>query len=277
MKISGKTKVIALMGWPVEHSFSPRMHNAAFESLGMDFCYVAFPVRPEVLKDAVRAVKALGLAGLNVTVPHKENVMDSLQEVDEEARFIGAVNTVVVSEGGLKGYNTDGRGFMRSLSEEGIGHKGKRILILGAGGASRAISYYLSRESSVFLFDLDGPKAERLAEDLRALGGNITLLDRVSGSEGFEIVINATPLGLREEDPLPLEPSLINPSHAVGDLIYKETRFLKEASKKGARTWNGLGMLLWQGALAFKLWTEVEPPHDVMRAELLECLRERTR
>ncbi|MBI4710664.1 MAG: shikimate dehydrogenase [Nitrospirae bacterium] len=144
MDVSGKTKIIGLFGFPVEHTLSPAMHNAAFKAMGLDMRYLPFKVSPQDLPHAVRAIRALNLTGVNVTVPHKEKVISLLDEVDKEAQFIGAVNTIVNKDGKLTGYNTDGRGFMQSLSEAGIQVCGKKILIIGAGGASRAISYYLS-------------------------------------------------------------------------------------------------------------------------------------
>lgn len=273
--ITAKTKIVALLGWPVEHSCSPQMHNAAFERLGLDFRYAAFAVRPDRLKEAIDGVRALGLRGVNVTVPHKEKVIEHLDETDPEARFIGAVNTVVNTEGALKGYNTDGRGFMRSISEEGIGIEDANVLVLGCGGASRAISYYISEKArALYLYDLDRPKAEKLVGDLGKIRSGVHLLNKVEGKalENVDIIINATPLGLKEGDPLPLDPALISGRHTVGDLIYKETPLLKEAARKGARLWNGLGMLLWQGVFAFELWTGVKPPHGLMRESLKKSL-----
>lgn len=274
MKISGRTKIVALLGYPVEHSLSPAMHNAAFERLGLDYCYVTFSVQPDMLKDAVAAVRALNLAGVNVTIPHKENVIPFLDEIDAEAEFIGAVNTVVNKNSRLVGYNTDCRGFMKSLSEEGVEVEGKSVLIIGAGGGSRAVSYYLSEKSSrLFLFDIDTDKAEQLATDLNKIRGNVRPLKSINDLGEMDIIINATPIGLKPSDPLPCDMSLISPRHTVGDLIYIETRFLREAAKKGCKTFNGLGMLLWQGALAQQLWTGIAPPHEVMREALLKGLR----
>ncbi|MDP2166860.1 MAG: shikimate dehydrogenase [Thermodesulfovibrionales bacterium] len=273
MEISGKTRVVALLGWPVGHSLSPRMHNAAFERMGLDYCYVTFPVRPELLGDAVKAVRALDLAGVNVTVPHKENVMPYLDRVDEEASFIGAVNTVVNKNGKLTGFNTDGRGFMRSLEEKAIEVKGKNILIIGTGGAARAISYYLCQEASkVFLFDIDTGKAEKLVRDLLSVGMTVYVPQSLDIAKGMDIIINATPLGLKESDSLPIDINLIYPPLIVVDLIYKETPLLREAKKKGCKTLNGMGMLLWQGVFAFELWTGEMPPVDVMQKALLEGL-----
>lgn len=266
VKISGKTKLTGLFGWPVEHSMSPAMHNAAFEHLGLDLCYVAFPVRPEMLGEAVKAVRVLNLQGVNITVPHKEKVIPFLDKVDEEALFIGAVNTILNSGGALKGYNTDGRGFMESLKEADISAEGKSVLIVGAGGASRAISYYLSEKASrLYLFDIDDNKAKRLADDLSRIRKNVSLKGSLKDLNAIDIVVNATPLGLKERDDYPVDISLISPDMVVCDLIYKQTRLLAAASQKGCKTLDGLGMLLHQGAFAFEIWTGTKPPVDVMR------------
>ena len=143
MKISGKTRIVGLFGYPVEHSLSPEMHNAAFDKLNLDYCYVTFPVHPDSLGDAVLSIRALSLGGVNVTVPHKEKVIPFLDGVSEEARFIGAVNTIKNEDGKLTGFNTDGRGFMQSLAEADIRVKDRKVLIVGTGGAARAIGYYL--------------------------------------------------------------------------------------------------------------------------------------
>jgi shikimate dehydrogenase len=271
MNISGSTKVVALLGYPVEHSLSPDMHNSAWERMGLEYCYVALPVHPARLKEAVEGARALGLAGLNVTVPHKEAVMPLLDQVDGEASFIGAVNTVTVSERGkLLGYNTDGRGFMRSLGEEGISVEGKKALIVGSGGAARAVSWYLSElVSELSLLDIDPLKSERLAADLSINRKNIVRLESLGSLAEYDIVINATPLGLKEGDPLPFDVGALGAGHTVVDLIYRETPLLREASETGCRTLNGLGMLLWQGVLASELWTGKMPPHEVMREALL--------
>jgi shikimate dehydrogenase len=274
MQISGKTKIVGIFGHPIEHTLSPLMHNSAFEAMGLDICYVAFDVSPEDLKDAVRAIKALGLLGVNVTIPHKEKVIQLLDTVDEEALFIGAVNTIVHSDGRLYGYNTDGRGFLHSLSEEGVSFEGKRILIIGAGGAARAISYCLGEKAaSLHLYDIDRAKAERLVNDLNRFQKGVYLLDDLRNMGGQDILINATPLGWKDDDPLPVEPEAISPEMVVCDLVYKNTRLLKEAKEKGAKAINGSGMLLWQGALAFELWTGKRPPVELMRKVLLSNIR----
>lgn len=275
MKISGRTKITGLFGYPVEHTLSPAMHNAAFEALGLDYCYVAFPVHPDSLQEAIKAVRALRLAGVNVTVPHKEKVIPFLDDVDKEASAIGAVNTIVNSNGNLKGYNTDGRGFMQFLFECGISAEGKNVLVVGAGGASRAISYYLGKEAEkLFLYDIEQEKAERLAADLKKiLDKNVSVTGDIVRTERFNILINATPLGLREEDPLPFDTSHLRSDQIVCDLIYKKTRLLEEASRKECIALDGLGMLLWQGVFAFELWTGMFPPVDLMREALYKNLK----
>jgi shikimate dehydrogenase len=270
MELSGKTKVIGIFGSPIDHTLSPVMQNAALNSLGLDMCYLAFRVLPQDLPDALRSVRALNMPGVNITVPHKENVIPLLDRVVDEAAFIGAVNTVVNSEGKLTGYNTDGRGFMSSLSEQGISPEGKDIFILGAGGASRAISYYLSEKASkLTLFDIDGTRMEKLVNDLRKIRGNIDFINRIEDIGNPHIIINATPLGLKPDDPLPLKPEVITGDMVICDLVYKNTNLLQAARQRGAGALDGSGMLLWQGVLAFELWTGIKPPVDIMRKALM--------
>lgn len=266
MEINGKTKITGIFGYPVEHTLSPAMHNAAFEHLSLDYCYMPFSVRPEFLGNAVMAIRALNLRGVNITVPHKEKVMPFLDKVDNEASFIGAVNTIVNSDGVLTGYNTDGRGFMESLAEAEIAVGNKTILILGAGGASKSISYYLSAKAAkLFIFDVDQNKAVRLVKELCSIRSNVECTDSISGLKGIDILVNATPLGLKDTDPPPAPPSLLSQNIIVCDLIYRDTPLLTAAAAKGCKTLNGLGMLLYQGALAFEIWTGIRPPVDVMR------------
>lgn len=270
MDVSGKTKISGIFGYPIEHTLSPLMHNSAFETLGLDYCYVPFKVRPEDLPDAVRAIRSLNLLGVNITVPHKEKVMPLLDKINKEASFIGAVNTITNTEGTLTGYNTDGRGFLSSLAEAGITLDGKNIVIIGAGGASRAVSYYLSEKAATLsLFDLDKRKAEKLIGDLDQIRENVSLIENMENIGKPDIIINATPLGMKPDDPLPMNTDLISSDITVCDLVYKKTKLLQEAEKRGANILDGSGMLLWQGVLAFELWTGVKPPVDVMRKVLL--------
>ncbi len=274
MNVNGKTKIIGIFGYPIEHTLSPLMHNSAFDKLKMDNCYIPFRVSPEDLSSAVESIRSLNMAGVNITVPHKENVIPLLDKTDKEAAFIGAVNTVTNFDRTLTGYNTDGRGFISSLTEDGISIDQKNIVIIGTGGACRAISYYLSEKASkLSLYDIDKPKAEKLIHDLKELRDNVFPLEKIEGAGEADIIINATPLGMKPDDPSPIDPDLISSNMVVCDLVYKKTRFLQEAENKGAKTLNGSGMLLWQGILAFELWTGIRPPVEVMRDILLSNIK----
>lgn len=274
MGVSGKTKTVGIFGYPIEHTLSPLMHNTAFKALGLDLCYIAFAVAPKHLPEAVNAIRVLDLLGVNITVPHKENVIPLLDKIDKEASFINAVNTIVNKQGKLTGYNTDGRGFMKSLSEKGIPATGRDIFIVGAGGASRAISYYLSEKASkLFLHDIDQPKAKKLVNDLSKIRENVFLIKNINDIDKPHVIINATPLGLKPTDLLPLSPDFITSDMIVCDLIYRNTKFLQEAKKKGAKTIDGSGMLLWQGVLAFEMWTGVKAPVDIMRKALMAGIK----
>jgi len=274
MEINGKTKITGIFGNPIDHTLSPAMHNSAFHALDLDICYVPFRVAPDKLAAAVESIRSLNMLGVNITVPHKENVLPLLNRIDEEASFIGAVNTVTNKEGFLTGYNTDGRGFISSLKDEDIEIEQKNIIMIGTGGAARAVSYYLSEKASkLSLFDIDARKAERLVSDLNRIRHNIVLLDSVDSIGDADIIINATPLGMKPDDPLPVNPDLLSSRMVVCDLVYKKTRLLQEAEKRSARTVNGSGMLLWQGVLAFELWTGIRPPVDVMRKALMSRIR----
>lgn len=271
MHINAKTMITCLIGYPVEHSLSPDMHNASFEALGLNYCYIALPVHPDSLPSSIEGLRALNFRGANVTVPHKEKVISLLDEVDEEAKFIGAVNTIVNNSGILKGYNTDGRGFMKSLDENGIEVNGKDIFLVGAGGAARAIGYYLcKRASNLYISDIDKNKASSLSMDLRKINSSVFFTEEKDKLHTADIIINATPLGLKPDDPLPFETDRVFSSQVIIDLIYKNTPVLKRAAGAGCKTLNGLGMLLWQGVLAFQLWTGISPPVEIMRNTLIQ-------
>ncbi|MBI5073972.1 MAG: shikimate dehydrogenase [Nitrospirae bacterium] len=270
MRITGRTKVAALFGYPVEHTLSPVMQNAAFDHLGLDCCYLPFPVHPDSLKQAVESIRALSLLGANLTTPHKETVIPFLDALDAEAAAISAVNTIVNHDGKLTGFNTDGKGFMRSLKELGVDPADRKVLIIGAGGSSRAIGYYLSRGTGgLTLYNRSRDKAEALAADLASAGGKVTVAADLRDLGGFDIIVNATSLGLQECDAMPLDPDALEPTIVVCDLIYHKTPLLSRAEAKGCKTVGGIGMLLWQGALAFELWTGKIPPVEIMRSALL--------
>jgi shikimate dehydrogenase len=283
-EIKGTTKLVGLIGWPVDHSLSPQMHNAAFADKGLDFCYVAFPVMPASLKEAVRGLRALGMVGANVTIPHKEKVLAYLDEASAEAQAIGAVNTILIDENRLFGYNTDAMGFLTSLEQEAnVRLEGKHVVVIGAGGAGRAMSVgaAFSRVRQVTLCDIVLDKAERLAATIRAVRPEVKTAAMEPTSEQFaksvkgaDIVVNATPLGMRSDDPLPLDPDHLSKETFVFDAIYipAETQLLKAAREKGCRTLSGIGMLVHQGAAAFKIWTAVEPNIALMREVVNKAL-----
>lgn len=272
MEISGKTKITGIFGYPVEHTLSPAMQNAAFRSCGLDYCYVPFLVHPDFLGQAVQAVRALNLAGVNITIPHKEKVIPFLDHVDEEALFIGAVNTIVNKAGELTGHNTDGRGFMESLRENGISPEGKDVLIIGAGGGARAVGYYLCQKArSLSVQGRTSEKARQLVQDLSRINTNTYHAENLTELDRFQIIINATPLGLADKDPFPVHAESLSKGQVVCDLIYRETAFQREALKRKCVVLNGLGMLVWQGALAFELWTGMKPDIEIMRRSLREA------
>jgi len=270
MVVNGKTKITGIFGYPIEHTLSPLMHNSAFSELALNMCYIPFKVSPADLPDAVKSIRFLNMAGVNITVPHKENVIPLLDRVDEEAAFIGAVNTITNHEGILTGYNTDGRGFMSSLDEASVSVENMKVVMIGTGGAARAVSYYLSEKASkLSMFDIDRNKADNLVSDLSKIRNNVFVLDSTDEIDKPDVLINATPLGLHADDPLPVNADILSSEMVVCDLVYRKTPLLVKASEKGAKTVDGSGMLLWQGVLAFELWTGVKPPVDTMRKELL--------
>ena len=283
MKINGATKIVGLIGYPIEHTLSPVMHNRAFEYLDLNYVYLAFPVRESNLKEALKGLSALGMVGVNVTLPYKEKVCEYLDEVTKEAKLTRAVNTIQVKGNSLIGHNTDGKGFVISLTQRtGINLEGKRVVIIGAGGGSRAVSIQLAQEgvARIILSDTIFDKARKLTTHLKK---NIPQAEvSAARKEGLEraikeadILINATPVGMRPDDPLPINPKLLHPNLLVYDLIYNppQTKLLTEAKKAGAKTLNGMGMLLHQGALAFTIWTGREAPIEVMAQTLEEELK----
>ncbi len=269
---------VGLLGWPVGHSRSPAMHRAAFEAHGLDWEYLLLPVPPERVREAVWGLRALGFAGANVTVPHKQAVMEVLDEVTAEAQAIGAVNTILHRTGKLIGHNTDAQGFLRALREAQFEPRGCQAIVLGAGGAGRAVLYALLTEgATVTLVNRTVERAHSLAARFEATFQRpiaVLSFEQFAAQQSVlneaTILVNSTRLGMTpaaEESPLP--DTLELPPHlTVCDLVYSplETRLLASARAGGAPTIDGLGMLVQQGAAAFSLWTGHAAPLEVMRA-----------
>jgi shikimate dehydrogenase len=282
MLISGSTKVFALFGDPVTHSLSPIMQNAAFKALQLDCCYVPFLVREGSLAAAVKAVRELNLGGVNITIPHKEKVLAYLDQVDEGALQIGAVNTIVNRDGYLFGYNTDASGFLASLRSVDFEPNGKRVVVMGAGGAARAAAVALVHEgvSWIDISNRSIKRAELLADDLRKMGADVGLCDYgvcfFEAVQNADLLVNATPVGMypdHEDDPIIMKERL-HSRLLVCDLVYNppQTRLLREAAAVGCSVINGVGMLVHQGALAFELWTGRKAPVDLMQRAVIDSL-----
>ncbi|AEH07337.1 shikimate dehydrogenase [Methanothermococcus okinawensis] len=277
--IDSKTKMLGLIGHPVEHSLSPIMHNAALRDKNLNYVYLAFDVLPENLKYVVDGLKSLGTVdGFNVTIPHKVNIMKYLDEIDREAEFIGAVNTVKIANNKAVGYNTDGLGARRSLEEEIGKVENKNILIVGAGGAARAVAFEFAKNNNLTIINRTVEKAELLSKEIsEKLNKPIYYNNLDVDIDDFDIIIHTTPIGMYpniEAKPI-IDTDGIKDNMVVMDLIYnpKETILLKEAKKHGAKTINGLGMLVYQGAIAFEIWTGVKPDIDIMKRTLYNSLK----
>ena len=288
-------KTYGLIGYPVKHSLSPAMHNAAFKKLKIGARYMLFEKSQEELAPFIAQLKLTRVSGFNVTVPYKETVMPLLDEVDEQARQIGAVNTVVNKDGRFIGYNTDTFGFITSLkSDLKCPPRGKNVFVIGAGGAARAIGFALAREKAreIRFYDILSERAKKLSQDIiktvDAVGGGgnteITFVHNMplnrrkifSGIKDADILVNASTCGMKTGDPMPIDPALLPKGIVVYDIIYNPspTKFIEAVKARGMQAVNGLGMLLYQGAAAFELWTGKAAPIEVMRGALEEGLRE---
>ncbi len=279
--IDAKTKLVALIGNPVEHSLSPIMHNAVFKKFGMNYVYLAFKVDKEKLKDVVNCFKALEI-NFNVTIPHKIEIMKYLDDISKEAKLIQAVNVVKIDNGKAIGYNTDGIGALKALK---IDVKDKNVLILGAGGAARAIAFQLAlNRANVYISNRTFEKALKLSDEIRKKTGTKSFaipLDRKILREKIkemDIVIQATSVGMYPNtNETLLYREDFRKDLIVMDIVYNplETRFLKEAKKAGAKTIDGLGMLIYQGIESLKIWFEImneEEMENIMRKVLMEHL-----
>ena len=282
MKINAKTNVCAIIGNPVEHSLSPTLHNEAFRQEGLNLCYTAFCVKD--LEAAIKGARALGILGLSVTIPHKVEVLNYLDEVDETAGRIGSVNTVIQKDGKLLGYNSDGMGAFRALKDAGVDLNNNRITIIGSGGAARAIAFTLGKEASLkemLLLGIDQEECRGLCEELsRARSFPVRwepfsreIMKRVlPESDG---VIHCTPIGMhpKEAESLITREDL-HEDQFVFDIVYNplKTRLLEEAESVGCRVIPGVEMFIYQAVFQFELWTERQAPVECMRRVVMEAL-----
>lgn len=279
MEINAHTQLCGLLGNPVEHSLSPAIHNAAFQKLGLNFVYLAFKV--EDLAGALKGLRALGnLRGFSVTIPHKVAVIPLLDEVEQTAKNIGAVNTIVIENGRLIGSNTDASGALRALTDAGIALKGQRVLMLGSGGAARAIAFALGAGTGIAgltLLGIDDKERQGLVKDLRAktslqlTDGTITDDALRRAIDESQVLLHCTPLGMHPNVNHSCVPaSLLKPHLTVMDIVYNplDTKLLKDARAAGCKTIRGIEMFLNQAVGQFELWTKQKAPVDVMRQVL---------
>lgn len=275
LAVTGTTRVTGIFGWPVDHSLSPALQNAAFRARKLDYVYLPFAVAPAALSAAVAAVRALRLAGVNVTVPHKEHVVPYLDAVDPLARRIGSVNTIVNRNGRLTGYNTDADGWIADLRALGVQPAGITAVLLGSGGAARAIAHALADAgaASIIIAARNRRTAVHIAAGLPAATA-INLADAEAAVAAASLVVNATTLGMRPSDPSPLGTLRLHKDLFVYDLIYHhDTALLRQARRSGAALAGGIGMLVEQGARAFELWTGAAAPRSVMRQAAVNAVR----
>lgn len=282
MHVTSETQVYGLIGYPVKHSISPQIHNSAFKALKINAVYLTFEVKKEFLKKALDGVKALGVKGVNVTIPYKIDVIKHLDELNQEAKLIGAVNTVLNADGKLIGFNTDSIGVLKAFEAYEVDLTGKKVVLLGAGGAAKAIGYAIAdKANSLIILNRTKRKALKLAKELKrklkanVLGGELTLKALRENLINADIIVNATSIGMTpnlNQTPIPKE--LLKSHMVVLDVVYNplETKLLQEAKEAGAKCINGVEMLVQQAAEAFKIWFKVNPPIDEMRKAALKSL-----
>lgn len=279
MKITGDTVVLGIFGYPVKHTLSPLMQNAAIDAVGLDYVYIPFEVPSERLESAVNGIRSLGIAGINITVPHKEKVIPFLDEITEDAGLIGAVNTIENRHGRLIGHNTDSPGYIKSLRDDaGFDPKGKKAMIIGAGGAARGIvaGLCLNGAAEILIANRTVEKGEGLAAEYankfpaaRVSAYSLTVLKEPHVLSTLDLVVNTTSMGLEGGAP-DLDFTLIPAHTLISDIAYKPpvTAFLKKAADAERKTIGGLGMLVYQGAISFEIWTKKKAPIDVMKKAL---------
>ena len=279
MQITGQTKIVGIIGAPITHSRSPQIHNAAIAALGLDYVYVPFHVQPDDLGAAIEGFKATNVIGINVTIPHKQNVIPYLDEISREATLIGAVNTLIFKDGAISGENTDAPGFLQAMQEDGLDvPQGGSAVVIGAGGSARAIvvALALAGVRTICITNRTVSRAVALATDLSektsvsiyGIGLDDSMLSDAVGTS--QLIVNTASTSMDVSHPLLINPEWLEPQSIVYDIVYTppETRLLRAAAEKGCHTIGGLGMLVHQGAIAFERWTGVNPPIEIMRQAL---------
>lgn len=268
------TKTFAVIGDPIDHSLSPNIHNAAFKALELDCTYIAYRIQKGELAEGLEGLKKIQIAGFNVTIPHKVEIMKYLDSVDENCSLIGASNTVTYRDGKLKGYNTDMDGFLEPIKRRNISINGSNVLLLGAGGAARAIVTGLGKEkvSSITIANRTKEKATSLSQFAQKLGITTSSisLDEIKNSNDYKFIINATSIGLKNE-PTPIPIDIINKDSIVYDIVYvpMKTDLIKKSKEKEATVIYGYEMLLGQAVLAFEIWHETKAPYEAMKKAVL--------
>ncbi len=280
--INANTRLTGLIGSPITQSISPSMHNLAFSYLGLNYVYLAFDIDCLNLENAIKGLKTLNVKGFNVTMPNKKNVMQYLDEITSEAKLIGSVNTVLNDNGKLIGYNTDGKGYVKALKESGIQLRGSKVVIVGAGGATSSVAIELALEGAdeIFIMNRTLSSAQEITNKINENIPNCKSVPLELNEEKLhqllkhkDILINCTSLGMspNEEGCIISNPDILCSNLVVSDLIYKprKTKLLKYAESKGCKIINGIGMVLWQGAEAFKIWTGRDMPVDYVYKKLM--------
>lgn len=285
MKINTQTKLYGLLGYPLSHSFSPLMQNKAFEECKLNNIYIPIEARPENLETIVKGISKMNFGGFNITKPYKLDIMKYLDEIDDYAKLIGAVNTVNIKDGRLKGYNTDGTGFLRSFEKSaGTKIEGKNVFILGSGGASRAISMTLAlnKAKNIYICNRTYDKAVELSNDINNQLGNLSRAIPMeheimkSSINNSHVFINTTSIGMLPDLETPIDKMLLNKNLIVCDVVYnpRKTKLIVDAEDVGCKVVLGLGMLVYQGIEAFEIWTGLRAPEELMNKIVDEGLKQ---
>lgn len=281
MQITGETTITGVFGYPVKHSLSPVFQNAAFQHCGLNWVYIPFEVAPEILGKAVEAIRIFSMKGMNITIPHKKNILKYIDFIDDEVRLLGVANTIINEDGFLKGYTTDGIGFLRSLKEDGnFNIEKKNVFLFGAGGSGFAISGSLVNAgiSRLIICNRTYEKALILKNHLKKHFGfeNTEIVQFQERNQSslwreIDLIVNTTSIGMKDEDIVLVEEKNLDERMFIYDIVYnRKTKLIKSAEKLGIRYLDGLSMLVFQGAVSFTLWTGMDAPIDIMKKSLIE-------